>query len=58
MAKKLKDYYENYIKDLGDKIYLETDKFNYKEFIKDVMADLKDLEFNNRQILIAKNVSG
>lgn len=57
MARKLKNYYDVvYLKDLAEKLNLETDEFNYKGFLKDVMVDLENLEFNNRQILISENL--
>lgn len=57
MARKLKKYYDVvYLKDLAEKLNSETDEFNYKGFLKDVMVDLENLEFNNRQILISENL--
>lgn len=57
MARKLKNYYDVvYLKDLAEKLNSETDEFNYKGFLKDVMVDLENLEFNNRQILISENL--
>lgn len=55
MAKKLKTYYDHsYLEELADKINPVTAKFDKIAFFHQTKATIDDLEFNQRQILIAR----
>ena len=55
MAKKVKDYYDvPYLEELVGKILAVTSNFNEKIFFELTKGTIVDLEFNQRQELIAK----
>lgn len=57
MSKKFKDYYDmEYINFLGEKIKNVYDEFDTGYFASLVEDDLENLEFNNRQVLIANSL--
>ncbi|MDO4789276.1 MAG: DNA alkylation repair protein [Johnsonella sp.] len=57
MAKKLKDYYdETYVYELAEEIYLRNKEFNKDGFIRKSISSLNELEFGDRQSLIAKSI--
>ena len=55
MAKKVKDYYDiSYLEELAAKLSALTSNFNKKKFLELTKSKIEDLEFNERQELIAK----
>ena len=55
MAKKVKDYYDiSYLEELAAKLSALTSNFNKKKFLELTKSKIEDLEFNQRQELIAK----
>ena len=55
MAKKVKDYYDvPYLEELAGKIMAVTNNFNKEIFLKETKDKIENLEFNQRQELIAK----
>lgn len=57
MAQKLKDYYDfNYCQSLADKLQAVEPDFDSQTFLELVKPRLEQLEFNDRQILIAESL--
>lgn len=57
MPKKFKDYYDiEYLYSLAEKIKNVYEEFNTEYFIKLIEPTIENLEFNNRQILIAQSL--
>ena len=55
MAKKVKDYYDvPYLEELAGKIMVVTSNFNKEIFLKETKDKIEDLEFNQRQELVAQ----
>ena len=55
MATKVKDYYNVlYLEELAGKIRAATDKFNKEKFFELTKSSIGELEFNQRQELVAK----
>ena len=55
MAKKVKDYYDvPYLEELAGKIVAVTSNFNEEIFLKATKDKIEDLEFNQRQELVAQ----
>jgi len=55
MAKKVKDYYDvPYLEELAGKIMAVTSNFNKEIFLKETKDKIEDLEFNQRQELVAQ----
>ena len=55
MAKKVKDYYDvPYLEELAGKIMAVTSNFNEEIFLKATKDKIEDLEFNQRQELVAQ----
>lgn len=55
MAKKVKDYYDiSYLEELAAKLSALTSNFNKKKFLELTKSKIEDLEFNQRQELLAK----
>ena len=55
MGIKVKDYYNvPYLEELVDKISAETKDFNKEKFFELTKSSIEELEFNQRQELVAK----
>jgi len=55
MAKKVKDYYDvPYLEELAGKIMAVTSNFNKEIFLKETKDKIENLEFNQRQELVAQ----